>query len=316
MTYFRLKDSFQAVTLIALIFSFSSCRVFNNSEDNAVISVGSRNVTKAELKEDIEKITVEMGIYDLEMNQGISTIINKIVEKYLIMEYGKDAGIEISDDELSASIHELKKDYPDEVFQEILLKSNLENNVWEKDFHQKLLIEKITQKAIGDTEPISFDETQAYYNSHMDDFRHPMMVRLRQIAVQTKDHAERIVALLASGEDMGELAAKNSITPDAENGGIMGWIAKGQLEEGIEEAVFSLPVGKRSNILKSSYGYHIFEVLENRTEGYYNLPEAMEEIDKRLTLQKRELSYTKWISDLKERYLVKIQEDIYTSWEK
>jgi peptidyl-prolyl cis-trans isomerase C len=316
MDYFRLKLSFQIVTIIAIIFSFSSCRVFNHSEEDVVISLGSRNITKAELQEDIDKITVEMGIHDQEISQGIKSIINKIVEKNLIMEYGKEVGIEISNDELSSSIKDLTKDYPDEAFKEMLLKGSVDYNTWEKDFGQKLFIEKITQKAIGDTEPITFDETQAYYNAHMDDFRHPMMVRLRQIAVQTTEEAEKILARLASGEDMGKLAEKNSVTPDAENGGSMGWIEKGQLEEDIEDIIFSLPAGKRSNILKSSYGYHIFEVMESRGEGYYSLPEAMEEIEEKLTLQKRELSYSKWISDLKNRYPVKIQEDIYTSWDK
>jgi len=316
MTYFRLKESFQVVTVIAFIFSFSSCRVFNHSEEDVVISVGSRNITKAELKEGIEKIAIEMGIPDKEISQGITAVINKIVEKNLIMEYGKETGIDISEDELSSSIKDVTKDYPGEEFKERLLKSDLDYSTWEKDFYQKLLIEKITRKAIGDTEPITFNETQAYYNSHIDDFRHPMMVRLRQIAVQTREEAEKILARLSSGEDMGALAEKNSITPDAGNGGIMGWVAKGQLEEGIEDNIFSLPAGKRSNILKSSYGYHIFEVLESRNEGYYSLPDVMEEIDKKLTLQKRELSYSKWISDLKERYPVKIQENIYTSWDK
>jgi len=316
MTYFRLKVSFQAVTVIAFIFLFSACRIFNHSEENVVISVGSRNITKGELKENIEKITVEMGIRGQEIGNGITYIIDKIVEKNLIMEYGKETGIKVSDDELSASMNELKKDYPDEIFKEMLLKNSIDYNTWEKDFYQKLLIDKITTKAIGDIDPITFDETKAYYNSYRDDFRHPAMVRLRQIAVPSSDEAERILARLAGGEDMGMLAEKNSITPDAEDGGSMGWVAKGQLEEVIEDAVFSLPVGKRSGILKSSYGYHIFEVMESLGEGYYSLPEVMEEIEGKLILQKRELSYRKWISDLKNRYQINIQEDIYTSWDK
>jgi len=66
-----------------------------------------------------------------------------------------------------------------------------------------------------------------------------------------------INSLLAKGEDMGRWAEKYSITPDAKTGGIMGWIARGQLET-VESAVFALPIEKRSGILKSSYGHHIF----------------------------------------------------------
>jgi peptidyl-prolyl cis-trans isomerase C len=316
MIYFRLKGSFQAFIVIAFIFSLSSCRAFKHPEEEIVISVGSRNITKAELKDYIDQIAIEMGLRDREINQGITSIINKVVEKNLILEYGKEAGIKISNNELASSIKDLKKDYPDDVFKEMLLKGSVDYNTWTKEIKQKLLIEKITQKAAGDTEPITFEETQAYFNSHRDDFWHPMMIKLRQIAVKTSDEAEIIHKRLSSGEDMGDLAEKNSITPDSKEGGIMGWIGKGQLEEGIEDIVFSLPVGEISSILKSSYGYHIFEVMEIRNEGYYTLPEKMEEIEAVLTLQKRELAYSKWISDLKKRYPTKIKEDIYTSWNK
>lgn len=316
MINLRSTKSFQAISAIAVIFLFSSCHIFNNSDEKVVISVGSQDITRGELKEDIEDIAGDMGISGREINLGVKSIINKIVEKYLIMEYGKEAGIEITDEELASSMKELTKDYPDDVFKEKLLENFIVYDSWEDALRQKLLIEKITQEAIGDIDPITFEETQAYYNSHMDDFKHPVMVNLRQIVVNTKEEAEEILGRLDDGEDMAELAKEHSITPEALEGGVIGWIAKGHLEEDVEDIIFKLPAGKRSKILESSYGYHIFEVMGAREEGYYSLPEVMEKIEKRLALQKRELSYGKWISDLKDRYPVKIQEDIYTSWDK
>jgi len=316
MTYLRSKKAFQVAFVIAVTFSFSSCHIFDNSDEKVVISVGSRDITKGELKENIEDIAGDMGVSGKELELGIRPIINKIVENYLIMEYGREAGIKLSGKELALSIKELTEDYPGEVFKKTLLENAIEYDSWEKSLRRKLLIEKITQKAIGDTDPITFEETKEYYNSNLDDFIHPMMVKLRQIVVKTEEEANSILARLNEGEDMGALAKEYSITPEAADGGVMGWIAKGHLEEGIEDVLFNLPSGKRSGVLKSSYGYHIFEVIETRDEGYYTLPEAMEKIERSLTFQKRELSYGKWISDLKDRYPVKIQEDIYTSWDK
>lgn len=315
MIYIKLKESIKVLSIFAFIFSFFACQVFN-PEEEVVITVGSRKIAKAELKEDVEHISDEIGLSDQEIVSGIRYVINKIVEKYLIMEYGKEMNIEISDDELTSSINELKRDYPEEAFQEMLFKSSINYDSWKEDFRQKLLIEKITQKAIGDIDPITFDEIQTYYDSHRGEFKHLSMVRLRQIVVDTKEEAEKIIALLNDGEDMGQLAEKYSVSPDAKDGGNMGWIEKGQLELDIEDIVFSLPKGKRSNILKSSYGYQIFEVMDARDEGYYELPEVMKEIESTITLQKRELLYSKWISDLKNRYNVKIEKDIYESWNK
>jgi len=316
MICFRLKKSFQVVSAIAFIFSFIACHPFKHSEEKAVITVGSRNITKAELKKDIENIRDEMGISDRDLEQGITPVINKIVEKYLIMEYGGELKIEISDDELASSIKDLTKDYPDEAFKDMLLENSIDYDSWEKNLLKKLLIEKISQKAIGGINPITLDEIEAYYNSHKDEFKHPRMVRLRQIVVQSREEAGKILARLAGGEDMGQLAKKCSITPDAKNGGDMGWISEGQFDEDIENIILSLPVGGKSDIIKSSFGYHIFEAMELLAEGYSSLPEVMKEIEASLTLQKKELLYKKWISDLKDRYPVKIEKDIYESWNK
>jgi peptidyl-prolyl cis-trans isomerase C len=316
MIYFRLLKPFQIVSVLIIIFSLSACRLFNHSDKKVVITVGSINITKAELNKNIDEIKDEMGISDEELNAGIRPIINKIVEKYLIMEYGNEMGIKISEDEFASSIKELKKDYPDEVFKEKLLENSTDNISWENDLHKKLLLEKIVQKGIENIKPITFDEIQAYYNSYMDEFKHPMMARLRQIVTHTKEEAITIIDRLAKGEDMGELAKKYSITPEGKDGGIMGWISKGQLEENIEKIIFSLPSGKRSEIIKSPFGYHIFEVMDRRAEGYKALPDVMKEIEAKLALQKRELSYSTWINDLKNRYPIKIEEDIYTYWNK
>jgi peptidyl-prolyl cis-trans isomerase C len=316
MIYPRLIRSFQVILAFVFVFSSSSCHESNHSEEKYVITVGTRKITKAELEKDFEDMANEMGVSGQELKKGVRPIINKIVEKYLIMEYGNEMGIKISDEELAASIKELTKDYPKDVFEEILLENSIDYESWKEDLHKKLLIEKITKKAIEDASPITFNEAQAYYNSHLEEFRHPLMVRLRQIVVHTGDEAEKIMKRLAQGEDMGELARKYSITPDAQDGGVMGWVSKGQLEETIEGIIFSLGKGKRSDILKSPYGWHIFEVMDIRDEGYKSLPEAMKEIETMLASQKTEMSYSKWITSLKDRYPVKIEEEVYSYWNK
>ena len=140
------------------------------------------------------------------------------------------------------------------------------------------------------------------------------MVELRQVVTRTRGEAEKVLERLNQGSDMGDEARKNSIAPEAGDGGNLGWIEKGELEESVDEIIFSLPTGKFSPIVKSPYGFHIFEVLSRRGEGLKDLHEVMAEIESKLISQKRESVYKKWIEELKASIPISIEEGFLKKW--
>lgn len=81
--------------------------------------------------------------------------------------------------------------------------------------------------------------------------------------------AERIAALRtqasAPGADFAAIARENSEGDDAARGGDMGWIAKGQVEQALEEAIFAAPIGSVSEVLETSNGWTILLVAEEAT---------------------------------------------------
>ena len=127
--------------------------------------------------------------------------------------------------------------------------------------------------------------------------------------------AENLLRRLRNGKDMGELAGEHSIAPEAENGGYVGWIAKGHLEESMEKALFSMPRGKFSPVIETPYGYHVFEVMSVRPEGRKELPEVISEIESRLLSQRREKFYRKWLQELRAHFSVKVNQDLLNSLE-
>lgn len=62
----------------------------------------------------MRKITNEMGISYQEQIVGMIPLINKIVEKYLVMEYAKEKRIDKTDNELETSIKDVKRSLPNE----------------------------------------------------------------------------------------------------------------------------------------------------------------------------------------------------------
>ena len=87
-------------------------------------------------------------------------------------------------------------------------------------------------------------------------------MRALHIFLKTKQEANEIKGLLNSGQDFAELAKKRSIGPNAEKGGNLGVIDKGDLLPELDSAIRKLKPGEISDVIKSELGFHIFKRLE------------------------------------------------------
>ncbi|PIA53825.1 hypothetical protein AQUCO_00900425v1 [Aquilegia coerulea] len=92
----------------------------------------------------------------------------------------------------------------------------------------------------------------------------------REILVQhllvKEDNLKLLVELqqkIARGEDLSDLATEHSICPSKEQGGMLGWVRRGQMVPEFEEAAFSAPPNKLVKC-KTKFGWHLLQVLSER----------------------------------------------------
>jgi peptidyl-prolyl cis-trans isomerase C len=301
--------------LLLLLFALPGCDFFEKPDEKTVITVGEREISVLELKQDIKRYTSEMGITEGGLEQVLQPLVNRIVDNYLILEYGRREGITISDEELNLAIKNMEKDYSEQDLRKILLQGYLDFDEWKEGLREYLLVKKIINKASEGIPPVSHQEIKMYFDSHPDEFKRPAMVKFRQIVVDNKEDAEKIWRRLNQGEDMGQLAGEYSITPEAENGGEVDWIAEENLDETMGKALFSLPVGKISPVIKSVYGFHIFQVIAKRPEGMQSLPDSIKEIETKLFYQKEDDFYKNWLEQLRNTFPVVINNDLLKTLE-
>ncbi|KAL9333824.1 hypothetical protein Peur_073963 [Populus x canadensis] len=68
------------------------------------------------------------------------------------------------------------------------------------------------------------------------------------------------------GEDLSDLAVEYSLCPSKEEGGMLGWVRKGQMVPEFEEAAFSAPLNKVVRC-KTKFGWHLLQVISEREES-------------------------------------------------
>lgn len=74
---------------------------------------------------------------------------------------------------------------------------------------------------------------------------------------------------ILKGENFTELAMKNSDDPSAQyNGGELGYVGRGAMVSQFEAQAFKLKIGEISQPFKSSFGFHIMQLIDRRGNEY------------------------------------------------
>jgi DNA-directed RNA polymerase subunit beta' len=106
---------------------------------------------------------------------------------------------------------------------------------------------------------------------------HEMIVNLSHIEVPSEKEAESAISDLKEGADFAQVVQAISKSRDRAQDGEMGFILREQLEEvyGVSpsdiDAIFSLDVGKISDVVKTNGDYHIFKLLGKKMEIPFEL---------------------------------------------
>ena len=180
-------------------------------------------------------------------------------------------------------------------------KATYNNSIPEKRQIQYAIIDSSRLEAATGVSPA---DVQSYYDQHRDEYRVPEQVRVSHILIKTplptpgakedekavaeaRKKADDVLKEVKSGGDFAKLAEKYSDDPgSAKSGGELGWIGRGRTVPEFEKAAFSLPKGQTSDLVKSSYGFHIIRVEDKQDAHLKTLAEVKTEIETKVKQQK------------------------------
>jgi parvulin-like peptidyl-prolyl isomerase len=268
--------------------------------DKPVLIVNGHKVSTQEFS---ERLALRLRTYDAltakdstNLERAKAETVKAFVLEFIARDYAKTNKIEVNKAELEAEATKLRSNYPDEfAFRRALADENIKYDDWKSDLELNVLQKKIlTQITAKSAEPVEKD-MQEYYDSHKAMWNYPARVRLRQIVLAKEDDAKRIEEQLQKGESITKLAKQFSIAPEGETGGDTGWIPKGTLD--VFDTAFKMKEGQRSKILKSAYGYHIFELIKKEPEGRLNFLDAKAKIRAALKERQEQVLFSSWLEE-------------------
>jgi len=179
-------------------------------------------------------------------------------------------------------------------------KTTYNNSIPEKRQIKYAIVETAKPAATSVTD----QDLQAYYDRHRDEYRLPEQVKVTHILIKTplpgpdgkvdergaeaaRKKAEDVLKQVKAGGDFAKLAGQYSDDPgSAKNGGELDWIGRGRTVPEFEKAAFSLPKGQTSDLVKSSYGFHIIRVEDKQDAHVKTLAEVKSEIEAKVKEEK------------------------------
>jgi hypothetical protein len=295
-------------TIILLLFLvLSACKHREQLPDRVLLRVDNRTVSLEQFEHDFEKILPKDRTLAKDEEQALRrSYLAQRIDHELLLAEAENLQLVILPKEMQQTIDNYRENYPPGDFDRMLKENSLSEESWNKLLQEELLVEKVLNQMVREQVKVTEDEITAYFESNRDNFSHTEQVRARQITVATETEGRQILEKLRRGMPFNEAARRYSISPEAEQGGDLGTFARGEMPEAFDQAVFGLPAGRISDLVRTEYGYHIFLVEEHLPASQPTLNAAREEIIAKLRQQKEEKRYRDCLQNLRQAASIEV----------
>ncbi len=292
---------FTAVLALLIASSITNAR---EQVDRVVLVINEEIITLTEFMNEAEKNGINMEEAGMEYK-----FLEQIIDKTIVEQEAKQAGITVSDEELDFTLKEMKSRFKlDETeMEKALEKQNMTEESFREQWRFQLLTQKLMEAKVKGNVAVTDQEIKEYYQQTYGDYEEGVSeIRIAHILILNNGpdalrKATKIADEAKAGEDFPKLAKEYSQdTMSAQNGGDLGYFKKGDLVESLEFAVKDVQINEIVGPVESPGGYHIIKVLDKK-DSKIGIPQSYSnEIRNTIYSQKAEEMLKNYLKNIKE----------------
>jgi peptidyl-prolyl cis-trans isomerase C len=251
----------------------------------------------------------------------MQNMTNKMVIEHLLEKEAKQAGIDVTPEqvvaEISKKLGEAKPPQTLESYKQMYEAQGGNFEVFKAGWAKQMKYVKLLELKDPNSLVVNDASVKDYYDKNPEEFQIPEQVRASHILVSTeptdpnadpnqvkakaKEKAEGVLKQVKEGGDFAALAKENSACPSAAQGGDLGKFGRGQMVKPFEDAAFSLKVGEVSDVVETQFGYHIIKVTEHQDPNTITFEQAKDRILANLKAAQTQQAFRKYIGSLQEK---------------
>jgi peptidyl-prolyl cis-trans isomerase SurA len=135
-----------------------------------------------------------------------------------------------------------------------------------------------------------------------------ILIKLSEITSENEGR-QKLIGIkerLENGIKFEDMAKQYSEDPSATNGGDLGWINPGDTVPEFEKTMKQLNINQISDPIKTSFGWHLIQVLEKRSQDM-SKESARMQARQQIKMRKSEEAYQDWLQELRDRSFVELR---------
>ncbi|WP_028551933.1 peptidyl-prolyl cis-trans isomerase [Paenibacillus sp. UNC451MF] len=244
-----------------------------NPSVKVIATIGDKTITSKELDQQL-------------LQKHGRELLNQMVDHEVIRLEGKALGLFVEESEIQKELKRMQQGYDNEgqFYESMKVQLGLSPEALKTDIYDKLLQEKIITKDII----VSDEQVNAYIQSHPDEFKTEVQLRLQQIVVSSKEQAGKVAADVSKGVDFAQIAKDRSLDDATrDNGGDLGWIEEDDpfIAAPIMKAAKQLKVGEVSKAIDMNGQLFIVKLKDRKEQPKLSKEALMESVRKEIALR-------------------------------
>lgn len=206
-------------------------------------------------------------------------VFRDLYEELLLLSRADQMGLQVSEAELDQSVQQTRQRMgldSQEEFLQALEASGMTEAVLRDRLRKNMLVQQVVGREVQSRIQLEEEELRRVYRQRPELFRVPEALRIQEIIIlsdavpqpgERQAVAREILAELAEGASLAEVAAARSETGQTTGVLDLGWVERGDLASELETAAWELEAGSFSEPVEARGGLHLLQVSERRPEA-------------------------------------------------
>ena len=247
-------------------------------------------------------------------------VLEDMIREKLLEERAKEMAVAATDEEVEAAVQRVKAQYnlnSDAEFDAALADSGMTRDDLRRQMRETITLQKVIGRDVASQMNLTDDGLRLEYERRKEAFYAvPSTARVAEIVIKFEPgdaeaqaaaaaKAEEIKGKIKAGTPFADLAKSDSEGKTKDRGGDLGTVAKGELVEALDVAIFSTKDEYPAPVIMAG-SISILHVTERKEAGYKPFSEVKDDLRKRIADELYEKRFTEYLEKLRREAFVKI----------